>query len=49
MLQIHPLAALLGGVAEISTLGYLLLKGVRKPLQMDRPSPAASTPAPESS
>ena len=28
---IHPLAALLGGVAEISTLGYLLVKGVRTP------------------
>ena len=45
---IHPLAALLGGVAEISTLGYLLVKGVRSPLPMDRPSPAASTPAPAS-
>jgi hypothetical protein len=41
---IHPLAALLGGVAEISTLGYLLVKGVRSPSQIDRPSSA--TPAP---
>ena len=41
---IHPLAALLGGVAEISTLGYLLLKGVRNPSQIDRLSSAASAP-----
>jgi hypothetical protein len=45
---IHPLAALLGGVAEISTLGYLLVKGVRLPGMMDRPSPAGSSPAPVS-
>lgn len=45
---IHPLAALLGGVAEISTLGYLLVKGVRSPRPMDRPFPAASSPTPAS-
>jgi hypothetical protein len=41
---IHPLAALLGGVAEISTLGYLLVKGVRSPSQIDRPSSATRAP-----
>jgi hypothetical protein len=45
---IHPVAALLGGVAEISTLGYLLVKGVRSPRPIDRPSPTASAPAPAS-
>lgn len=44
----HPVAALLGGVAEISTLGYLLVKGVRSPVPMDQPSPAASVTAPAS-
>jgi hypothetical protein len=46
--SIHPLAALFGIVAEVWTLAYLLLKGVRSPLLMDRASPAASTPAPAS-
>jgi len=41
---IHPVAALLGGVAEISTLAYLLAKGVRSPAVTDRPSPAAPGP-----
>jgi hypothetical protein len=45
---IHPLAALLGGVAEISTLAYLLVKGVRSPRLIDRSSTAASSPAPAS-
>jgi hypothetical protein len=45
---IHPVAALLGGVAEISTLAYLLVKGVRSPVRMDQPFPAASTRAPAS-
>jgi hypothetical protein len=45
---IHPLAALLGIVAEVSLLVYLLVKGVRSPAVIDRPSPAISTPAPAS-
>jgi hypothetical protein len=45
---IHPLAALLGIVAEVSLLAYLLVKGVRSPIVIDRPSPAVSTPAPAS-
>jgi Domain of unknown function (DUF4386) len=43
---IHPLAALLGGVAEISTLGYLLVKGVRSPRVADRSSTVVTSPAP---
>ena len=45
---IHPVAALLGVVAEVSLLAYLLIKGVRSPVPMDRPSPAASAIAPAS-
>ena len=45
---IHPIAALLGIVAEVSLLAYLLVKGVRTPLPMDLRSPAVSTPAPAS-
>jgi hypothetical protein len=37
---VHPVAALLGGVAEISTLAYLLVKGVRSPVVVDQPSPS---------
>ena len=44
----HPAAALLGGAAEISTLAYLLVKGVRSPRQMDRASAAAANPVPAS-
>jgi hypothetical protein len=44
---IHPVAALLGGVAEISTLGYLLVKGARSPGE-SRQSASASTPVPAS-
>jgi len=43
---IHAIAALLGIVAEVSLLAYLLIKGVRSPRVDDRPSSAASTPAP---
>jgi hypothetical protein len=43
---IHPLAALLGIVAEVSLLGYLLVKGVRSARVEGGPSPTASTPAP---
>ena len=45
---IHPVAALLGVVAEVSLLAYLLIKGVRSPVPMDRPSSAASAIAPAS-
>jgi hypothetical protein len=45
---VHPVAALLGIVAEVSLLAYLLVKGVRSPAVIDRPSPAVSTPAPAS-
>jgi hypothetical protein len=41
---IHPAAALLGVVAEVSLLGYLLVKGVRSRKPTDQPSPIASTP-----
>ena len=43
---IHPIAALLGIVAEVSLLAYLLVKGVRSPRVEDRPSATAATPAP---
>jgi hypothetical protein len=43
---IHALAALLGIVAEVSLLAYLLVKGVRTPRPEDRPAQASSTPAP---
>jgi len=46
---IHPIAALLGIVAEVSLLVYLLVKGVRSPAASDeRPSSTASVPAPTS-
>jgi hypothetical protein len=45
---IHPLAALLGGVAEISTLAYLLVKGVRTPIVVDPLSTSAANMAPVS-
>jgi hypothetical protein len=45
---IHPVAAMLGLVAEVSLLVYLLLKGVRTPVPMDRAAPAASATAPAS-
>jgi hypothetical protein len=35
---IHPLAALLGIVAEVGMLAYLLVKGVRTPVSTDGPS-----------
>ena len=44
--SIHPIAALLGIVAEVSLLGYLLVKGVRDPRQSDEPSSVAPTPVP---
>jgi hypothetical protein len=43
---VHPLAALLGIVAEVWTLAYLLVKGVRSPRDMDRTSPATTTTVP---
>lgn len=43
---IHPVAALLGIVAEVSLLAYLLVKGVRSPRPEDLPALASSTPAP---
>ena len=43
---IHPVAALLGLVAEVSLLAYLLVKGVRDPRQSDEPSSVAPTPVP---
>ena len=43
---IHPIAALLGVVAEVSLLAYLLVKGVRSPRPTDEPSSAAPTPVP---
>jgi hypothetical protein len=42
---IHPLATILGIVAEVWTLGYLLVKGVRNPGATDGPR-HASAPAP---
>jgi hypothetical protein len=42
---IHAMAALLGIVAEVSLLAYLLVKGVRSPVPTNRPSPAASATA----
>jgi hypothetical protein len=44
----HPVAALLGGAAEISTLAYLLVKGVRSPVSTDRPVVAGPAQAPAS-
>ena len=41
---IHPIAALLGIVAEVSLLAYLLVKGVRSPRPTDEPSSAVPTP-----
>ena len=43
---IHPIAALLGIVAEVSLLAYLLVKGVRDPRQSDEPSAVTLTPVP---
>jgi hypothetical protein len=45
---IHPVAALLGIVAEVSLLAYLLVKGVRSPVPTKRPSPAPSATVPAS-
>jgi hypothetical protein len=45
---IHPVAALLGIVAEVSLLAYLLVNGVRSPVPTNRPSRAASATAPAS-
>jgi uncharacterized protein DUF4386 len=42
---IHAMAALLGIVAEVSLLAYLLVKGVRSPVATSRTSPAASARA----
>jgi hypothetical protein len=43
---IHPVAALLGIVAEVSLLAYLLVKGVRDPAPMDLLSQTVPAPAP---
>ena len=43
---IHPVAAMLGLVAEVSLLVYLLVKGVRDPPQSDEQSSVAATPVP---
>jgi hypothetical protein len=43
---IHPVAALLGLVAEVSLLVYLLVKGVRSPRPTDGPSSVAPTRVP---
>ena len=43
---IHPIAALLGIVAEVSLLAYLLVKGARDPRQSDEPSAVTPTPVP---
>ena len=43
---IHPVAALLGVVAEVSLLAYLLVKGVRSPRTTDPASSVAPTPVP---
>jgi hypothetical protein len=43
---IHAIAALLGIVAEVSLLAYLLVKGVREPRQSDEPSSVAATSVP---
>jgi hypothetical protein len=45
---IHPVAALLGIVAEVSLLGYLLVKGVRSPRGEDEPLSTLPTPMPAS-
>ena len=45
---VHAVAALLGIVAEVSLLAYLLIKGVRTPAPMVRSSQAASATAPAS-
>ena len=45
---IHPIAALLGIVAEVSLLAYLLVKGVRSPARSNEASSAASIPVPAS-
>src|SRR4029079_3969026 len=45
---IHAVAALLGIVAEVSLLAYLLAKGARSPAVTDQPSPAVAAPAPAS-
>jgi uncharacterized protein DUF4386 len=45
---VHAVASLLGVVAEVSLLAYLLIKGVRSPVPTDRLSPAASAAAPAS-
>ena len=45
---IHPVAALLGIVAEVSLLAYLLVKGVRSPRPTDEPSSAVPTQLPAS-
>ena len=41
---IHPVAAMLGLIAEVSLLAYLLVKGVRDAPQFDKSSSAAPTP-----
>ncbi len=43
---IHPVAAMLGLVAEVSLLAYLLVKGVRDPRHAEETSPVAPTPVP---
>ena len=45
---VHAVAALLGIVAEVSLLAYLLIKGVRTPAPVFRSSQAASATAPAS-
>jgi hypothetical protein len=45
---IHPIAALLGIVAEVSLLAYLLVKGVRSPRPADALSSTVPTPVPAS-
>ena len=43
---VHPVAALLGIVGEVSLLAYLLVKGVRDPQQLDEQSSVGSTSVP---
>jgi len=43
---VHPVAALLGIVAEVSLLAYLVVKGVRDPQQLDEQSSVGPTPVP---
>ncbi len=43
---IHPVAAMLGLVAEVSLLAYLLVKGVRNAPQSDERSSVSPTPVP---